>query len=230
MRKLLIGSIALLTAGVLAVAGVALLGPDGAVAQETDETDTITEHRFIPLDEALDELVKENVIDTEQADAIRQRMSEKMAGGFHFEGDHGPMGFGFMGDGFRMDGFMDELPEGVTAPPGPPGTPEFEAWLDEMTELMGDDFFGGHMFRFDDDRPGDGTFRHGPGSMGPGMMGEGFRQFPGFGDFNSDDLQGFIDEMTDRLDGEIPEHMQDMIDHLREQMSDITGAETSFDA
>ena len=173
MRKLLIGSIALLTAGVLAVAGVALLGPDGAVAQETDETDTITEHRFIPLDEALDELVKENVIDTEQADAIRQRMSEKMAGGFHFEGDHGPMGFGFMGDGFRMDGFMDELPEGVTAPPGPPGTPEFEAWLDEMTELMGDDFFGGHMFPFDGDRPGDGTFRHGPGSMGPGMMGDG---------------------------------------------------------
>ena len=66
--------------------------------------------------------------------------------------------------------------------------------------------------------------------MGPGMMGEGFRQFPGFGDFNSDDLQGFIDEMTDRFDGEIPEHMQDMIDHLREQMSDVTGAETSFDA
>ena len=229
MKKLLIGSIALLTAGVLAVAGIAFLGPDGALAQETDETNTITEHRFTPLDEALDELVSEKVIDSEQADAIRQRLSEKMAGGFHFKGDgpRGPMGFGFMGDGFRMDGFLDRLPEGVTAPPGPPGTPEFDAWLDQMTELMGDDFFGGHMFRSDGDLRGDGSFHHGPGRMGPGMMGDGFR---GFGDFNVDDLQGFIDEMTDRFGGEIPEHMQDMIDHLREQMSDITGAETTFDA
>jgi len=200
MKKLLIGSIALLSAGLLTLAGFVLLGPDDAEAQEIDEPDIITEHHFGPLDEVLDELVDEKVIDTEQADAIRRRMSEKMAGGFHFEGDHGPMGFGFMGDGFRMDGFLDELPEGLTPPPGPPGTPEFDAWLDEMKELMGDDFFGGHMFRFDGDTPKDGFFHHGPGRMGPDMMGDGFHRFQGFGDLSIDDLQGFIDEMTDRFD------------------------------
>lgn len=217
MRKLLIGSIALLSAGLLAVAGFALLGPDGAQAQEKSEPSS--EYRFTPLDEVLDELVDEKVIDTEQADAIRQRMGDRMAGGFRFEGEgpHGPMGFGF----------MEGLPEGFTPPSGPPGTPEFDAWLDEMKSLMGDDFFGGHMFGFDGDLPEGGFFDHGPGRMGPGMMGDGFHHL---GDMNIEDLQGFIDDMAQRFGGEVPDHVQDMIDHLREQISETSGAETSFDA
>ncbi|MDH5373698.1 MAG: hypothetical protein OEX97_12215, partial [Acidimicrobiia bacterium] len=65
---------------------------------------------------------------------------------------------------------------------------------------------------------------------GPGMMGNGFHQFQGFGDFNTEDLQGFIDEMTEQFGGEFPEHMQDMLDHLQEQLSGVEGAETNFDA
>lgn len=215
MKKLLIGSIALLSAGLLAVAGFALLGPDGAQAQEDEGSSG--EYRFTPLDEVLDELVGEEVIDSKQADAIRQRMSDKMAGGFGFDGNgpHGPMGFGF----------MHELPEGMTPPPGPPGTPEFDAWLDEMSSLMGDDFFGGHMF--DGGNPEGGFFRHGHGHMGPGLMGDGLHHF---GDMNIEDLQGFIDEMTQRFGGEVPDHVKEMIDYLRDQISETSGAETSSSA
>ena len=217
MKRFLIGSAALLTAGSLAVAGFALLGPDGALAQETDSSNTATEYRFGPLDDVLDELVAEKMIDGGQADAIRQRMADKMPS--MTNGGHS-----------HVEGFLDGLPEGVTAPPGPPGTPEFDAWLDEMQALLGDDFFGGHMFRFDGEVPDDGFFRHGPGRMGPGMMGDGFHQFQGFGDFGTEDLQGFIDEMTDQFGGEFPEHMQDMLDQLQEQLSGVEGAETNFDA
>jgi hypothetical protein len=232
MKKLLLGSIALLAIGIIAVAAVALLGPDGAEAQESEQAETGVEHRFGPLDDVLDELVAEDVLDSGQADAVRRRLGDKMAEGFHFGGvlPRGPKGFGFMGDGFHMDRFGGELPEGVTAPPGPPGTPEFETWLDEMTELMGDEFFGGHMFRFDGDLPDDGFFRHGPGRMGPGMMGDGFGGLRGFGDFDIDDLQGFVDDMVERFGGEIPEHMQDMLDHLQDELSEVGGAETSLDA
>ena len=176
MKKLLFGSIALLAIGIVGAAAFALLGPDGAVAQESEQTETATEYRFGPLDDVLDELVAEDVLESVEADAVRRRLAEKMTEGFRFDGEHrwGPMGFGFMGDGFHMDGFTGELPDGVTAPPGLPGTPEFETWLDEMTELMGDDFFGGHMFRSDGDLPDGEFFRHGPGRMGPGMMGDGF--------------------------------------------------------
>ena len=157
------------------------------------------------------------MIDGGQADAIRQRMADKMPS--MTNGGHS-----------HLEGFLDGLPEGVTAPPGPPGTPEFDAWLDEMQALLGDDFFGGHMFRFDGEVPDDGFFRHGPGRMGPGMMGDGFHQFQGFGDFGTEDLQGFIDEVTDQFGFEFPEHMQDMLYQLQEQLSGVEGAETNFDA
>jgi len=232
MKKLLFGSIAMLVIGIVGVAAFALLGPDGAVAQESEQAETNTEYRFGPLDDVLDELVAEGVLESDEADAVRRRLGERMSEGFRFDGEHpwGPMGFGFMGDGFHMDGFTGELPDGVTAPPGPPGTPEFETWLDEMTELMGDDFFGGHMFRFDGDLPDGEFFRHGPGRMGPGMMGDGFPEFHGFGDFNIDDLQGFMDDMVERFGGEIPDHMQDMLDRLQDELSGVDGAETSLDA
>ncbi|MDF1597199.1 MAG: hypothetical protein P1T08_14060 [Acidimicrobiia bacterium] len=217
MKKILIGSMAVIITAALALGGFALLGPDGALAQESDGSDTVTKYRFAPLDEVLDELVNEKVIDSSQADAIRERMSQKMPSGadrFHF----------------RMEGFLDELPDGVTAPPGPPGTPEFDTWLEEMQGLLGEDFFGGHMFEFDGVIPEGGFPFGGRGHMGPGMMGEGFHQFHGFGDFNAEDLQGMIDQITEQFGVEVPPQMQDMIDRLREQLSDVEGAETSLGA
>lgn len=217
MKKILIGSMAVITTAALALGGFALLGPDGALAQESEGPDTVTKYRFSPLDEVLDELVDEKVIDSSQADAIRERMSQKMPSGtdrFHF----------------RMQGFLDELPDGVTAPPGPPGTPEFDAWLEEMQGLLGDDFFGGHMFDFHGVIPEGGFPFGGGGHMGPGMMGEGFHQFHGFGDFSAEDLQGMIDQMTEQFGGEIPEPMRDMIDRLQEQLPDVEGAESSLGA
>jgi hypothetical protein len=205
MKRFLIGSVALITVGVLAVVGFALLGPDGALAQDSDDGDIITKYRFGPLDEVLDELIEEGVIDGGQADAIRERMSEKMPAlrdGFHF----------------RMDGFLDELPEGLTAPPGRPGSPEFDSWLDEMQELLGDDFQGGRMFRFDGEFPEGGPFHfRGPGRMGPGMMGDGFHQFGDLGD-----LDQHIAEMEEFFGGELPEHMQDMLDYLNDQLEEAS--------
>jgi hypothetical protein len=216
MRRILIASVSLLAVGILAVVGIMLLGPDGAVAQEQSDDEAAIAFHFSPLDEVLDELVDEDVIDTDQANAIRERMSERMP---------------IFGDGFHfgMERFTDGLPEGLTPPPGPPGTDEFDAWLEEMRGLMGDDFFGGHMFRFDGDLPEDGFFPFGGGGhRGPGMMGDGFREFHGFDGI--DDLEGFIDEMTERFGTELPEHMQDMIDHLTDELSEVDGASTSLDA
>ena len=288
MKKILIGSLAALAVAALMIAGIAWLGPEGALAEDSDGTDILTDHRFSPLDEVLDELVDEDVIGRDQAEAIRERMSERMPAfgdGFHFRMERfadgltpppGPPGtdefdtwleemqeslgddfFGghmfqfdgrLPGDGFhfRMDGF--ELPEGLTPPPGPPGTDEFDTWLEEMQELLGDDFFGGHMFHFDGQLPEDGSFPFGGhmfqfdgdlpadgffpfggrGHRGPGMMGDGFHGFGGFGDI--DDLDGFIDDMTERFGGELPEHLQDMIDHLTDELSEVDGASTSLDA
>jgi hypothetical protein len=217
MKKLLVVSIAVLAVGVLAAAGFAFLGPDGALAQDSDEPDVAVEHHFGPLDDVLNDLVDEGVLEADQADAVRRRMAERMPAiedGFHF----------------RMKGFGDLLPEGFEPPPGLPGTPEFEEWLDGMRESLGDDFFGGHMFRFDGDLPDGEFFHHGPGRMGPGMMGDGFPEFHGFGDFNFDDLQGFMDDMVERFGGELPEHMQDMLDRLQDELSGVDGAETSLDA
>jgi hypothetical protein len=217
MKRLLVVSIAVLAVGVAAAAGFALLGPDGALAQDSDEPDAAVEHHFGPLDDVLDELVDEGVLEADQANAVRKRMAEKMPAiedGFHF----------------RMKGFGDHLPEGFEPPPGLPGTPEFEEWLDGLRESLGDDFFGGHMFRFDGERPDGEFFHHGPGRMGPGMMGDGFHGFHGFGDFNFEDLEGFMDDMVERFGGELPEHMQDMLDHLQDKLSGVDGAESSFDA
>ena len=220
MRRIMIASVSLLAVGILAVVGIVLLGPDGAVAQEEPNDDSVTGFHFSPLDEVLDELVDEDVIDTEQADAIRARMGEHMK-------ERTP----FLGDDFhfRMERFAEGLPEGLTPPPGPPGTDEFDAWLDEMQELLGDDFFGGHMFKFDRDLPEDGFLPFGGhGFRGPGMMGDGFRQFHHFGDL--DDLEGFVDELTERFGTELPEHLQDMIDRLQDTVSELEGASTSLDA
>ena len=220
MRRILIASVSLLAVGILAVVGIVLLGPDGAVAQEEPNDDSVAAFHFSPLDEVLDELVAEDVIDGEQADAIRERMGEHMK-------ERTP----FLADGFHfgMERFADRLPEGLTPPPGPPGTDEFNVWLDEMRGLLGDDFFGGHMFKFDRDLPEERFLPFGGhGFRGPGMMGDGFREFHHFGDL--DDLEGFVDELTERFGTELPEHLQDMIDRLRDTVSELEGASTSLDA
>lgn len=193
MKKLLIGSVALLAVALLTVAGFGLLGPRGVLAQE-EPADETTEYRFGPLDEVLDELVAEDVIDESQADAIRERMAGRMPhGGMHF----------------RIDGF-GAVPEGFTPPHGFPGTEEFEQWMDQMHEFMDE---SGHMFRPD---PSDVPFR-----------GHGFRGH-GFMDFNADDLQQHIDQLEEYFGGDLPEHVQDMIEHMQEQLTDTV--ESSFDA
>ncbi len=190
MKKLLIGSVALLVVGLLTVVGFALLGPQGVLAEE-EPTEDATEYRFGPLDEVLDELIAEDVIDESQADAIRERMAGRMPhGGMHF----------------RIDGFGG-LPEGFTPPPGAPGTDEFEEWMDQMHGFMDE---GGHMFRLD---PSEVPFG-GHGFRGHGFGGHGFM------DFDADDLQQHIDQLEEYFGGELPEHVQDMIEHMQGQLSD----------
>lgn len=249
MKKLLIGSIALLTIAVLAIVGIALLGPDGAVAQESD-TEDVAKLRFSPLDEALDELVEEGILEEDQANAVRQRFDEKMPA---------------FGKGFRFH--MEDLPDGLTLPPGPPGSEEFDAWLDQMRDLLGEDFLDGHMFRFDEEGGFPFFGRRGPGMMGDGdwmhgfglpdgvtlppgppgteefdawleemhdLMGEEAAPhgwFFGGGDhfrhFDLEDLDDHMAELEDLFGGEIPGHIQDMIDGMREIAE---GVESGFDA
>ncbi len=140
MKKLLIASIVLLTIGLLTFIGFGLLGPKGVLAEEPPDEVT-NDYHFGPLDEVLDELVTEEVIEQSQADAIRDRMADKMPHGMHF----------------RIEGFGDL--RGRFVPPQ--GAEEFQEWMDRMHDFMGE---GGHMFRLDPSQtpiPGHGFGGHG---------------------------------------------------------------------